>query len=109
MLAAQGDDVGGALGGPVHACLLGAVDHDGFDSAFDGARADEHAQVAEVLVAHPVRVVFEVAELLVQLADLDAGQRVLPCSGDDRLDVAGVEAGAAVLQPLCRVGVMKAR
>src|SRR6266571_7527333 len=66
VLGAQGDDVGGAVGGPVHACLLGALDHDGFDAALDGARAGEHAEFPEVLVAHPVGVAPEVAELFVQ-------------------------------------------
>ena len=36
VLAAQGEDVGGAFDGPVHAGLLGALDDDGLDAAFDG-------------------------------------------------------------------------
>jgi hypothetical protein len=44
------------------ACLLGSLDDDGFDAALDGTGAGEHAQVAEVLVAHTVGVVAEVAE-----------------------------------------------
>ena len=75
MLAAQGDDVGGAFGGPVHAGLLGSLGHDRLDASLDGARVGEHAEVAEVLVAHPVRVALEVAELLVQVAGLDAVER----------------------------------
>jgi hypothetical protein len=55
-----------------------------------------------VLVAHPVRVALEVAELFVQFFGLDAGQRVLPGGGDDRVDVAGVEFAEAVGQPLGR-------
>jgi hypothetical protein len=50
-LAAQGNDVRGAFDGPVHAGLLGALDDEGLDSSFDGARAGEHAELAEVGVA----------------------------------------------------------
>jgi hypothetical protein len=39
-----------------------------------GAGADEHAERPEVLVAHPVRVVPEVAELGVQVVGFDAGE-----------------------------------
>src|SRR5260370_40266379 len=50
----------------------------------------EHAQVAEVGVAHPVRVVLEVAQFLVQLAGRDAvGAPV--SGGRDRRDVARVQ------------------
>jgi hypothetical protein len=51
-------------------CL--ALDHDRLDSAFDGVRAGEHAELAEAGVVHPVGVALEVAELLVQLVGLDA-------------------------------------
>src|ERR1022692_382179 len=104
VLAAQGDDVGGAFGGPVHAGFLGSPGHDRFDGSLDGARAGEHAQVAEVLVAHPVDVALEVAEFPVQLLGFDAGQGVSAGGADERLDVAGVQLGAAVGEPLVRVG-----
>src|SRR3984957_1655009 len=104
VLAAQGYDVGGAFGGPVHACLLGALDDDRLDASFDGARAGEHAQVAEVLVAHPVGVALEVAEFTVQFLGLDAGERVAGSGIDDGGDVPGVQLLAAPGQPLLRVG-----
>jgi hypothetical protein len=71
--------------------------------SFDGPGPGEHAEAAEVLVAHPVGVALEVAELLVQLVGFDAGQRVLPGGGEDRLDGPGVEFGVAVGEPLGRV------
>jgi len=51
-----------------------------------------------------VRVALEVAEFLVQVAGLDAVERVLAGCGDDRLNVPGVQVGAAVFEPLRRVG-----
>ena len=104
MLAAQSDDVGGAVDAPVHAGLFRAVDDDRLYCSFDVAGADEHAQLLEAGVAHPVRVALEVAELLIQFLGLDAFEGVLPGGGDDGLDVAGVELVAAVGEPLARVG-----
>jgi hypothetical protein len=57
-----------------------------------------------VLVAHPVRVALEVAEFPVQLGGFDAFEGVAAGGGDERLDVAGVEFGAAVGEPLAGVG-----
>ena len=74
LVAAQGDDVGGAFDGPVHAGLFRALDDDRLDAAFDRARAGEHAKLPEVCVAHPVGVVAEVAELSLQVAGIDASR-----------------------------------
>src|SRR5216683_6627382 len=104
MLAAQGDDVGCSAGGPVHACLFGALGDDRFAACFYVAGAGEHAQVAEVGVAHPVGVVLEVTHFGVQFAGFGTGERVLAGGLDDRADVPGVELGEPFFQPLGRVG-----
>src|ERR1039457_3626260 len=44
LLAAQGDDAGGSLDGPVHAGLLGALADDRFAGCLDGTGAGEHGQ-----------------------------------------------------------------
>jgi hypothetical protein len=72
--------------------------------SFDGARAYEHARIMEVLVAHPVGVALEVAELPVQFLGLDAGERVAGGGIDDGCDVPGVQLLAALGEPLLRVG-----
>ncbi len=51
-----------------------------------------------------MRVALEVAGLLVQVAGLDAVERVSAGSAGDGPDVAGVGLGAAVFEPLLRVG-----
>src|SRR5712664_3597673 len=96
VLGAQRDDAGGALDGPVHAGLLGALDDDLLAGCLDVARSGEHAEPAVAGVAHAVDVVLEVADLPFQVAGLDAFERVGAGGGDDGLDVAGVELGAAV-------------
>ena len=48
---------------------------------FDHSGADEHAQGAEMLVAHPVGVGFEVAQLLVAFAGRGADEVQVPPGG----------------------------
>ena len=62
VLAAQGEDAGGAGDVPAHAGQFEALADDGFAAGFDDAGADEHAVVAEVGVAHAVGVGFEVRQ-----------------------------------------------
>jgi hypothetical protein len=61
------------------------------------ARSDEHAELLEVRVAHPVGVVLEVARGRLEVAGFFAGQREGAGGGADRLDVAVIQLGQPVV------------
>ena len=99
LLAAQGEDAGGAGHGPVHAGEFEALPDDGLAAGLDDAGADEQAAGAEVAVAHPGGVGLEVGQGLVPVGGFDAGQGEDAGGGCDGADVAGVELGAAFVEP----------
>ena len=67
LVAAQGEDGGGAGDVPAHAGQFEALTDEGFAAGFDDAGADEQAVGAEVGVAHPVGVGFEVRQCFCRL------------------------------------------
>ena len=100
VLAAQGEDAGGAGDVPAHAREFEALADDGFAAGFDGAGADEHAVIAEVGIAHAVGVGFEVGQRFVGVAGEVTGQPEAGGFGDEGFDVAGVEVGQPGGQPV---------
>jgi hypothetical protein len=66
---------------------------------FNGPWAGEHAQGTEVLVAHPVCVVVEVAQGFVPLGGQRAHERQVAACGEQGGDVAGAEFGEAFEEP----------
>jgi hypothetical protein len=75
----------------VHAGELEALADDRFAAGLHDAGADEQAAGAEPLVAHPGRVVQEVAEFLLDLVFLRAFEGVFADCGLDAVDVAVVQ------------------
>jgi len=73
-------------------------------AGFDGAGAEEPAQVAVAGVAHPDGVGLEVGQGLVPVGGLDPDHGVFLGGGDDRFDVAGVQVSQPVGEPLVGVG-----
>jgi hypothetical protein len=62
--------------------------------------ADEHAQAAEVGVAHPVGAVLEVGQLLVAFASQRAGELQVPSGGEQGGDITGAGFGEALGEPV---------
>jgi hypothetical protein len=77
---------------------------DGLAAGFDDAGADEHAVRAVVGVAHAVGVGLEVGHGLVDGVGLGADDVVETGGGGECFDVAVVQLGEPLLQPLGRPG-----
>ena len=97
--AAQGQDAGGAGYRPSHSGQFAALRDDGFAPGLDCSRADEHAQLLEVGVAHPVGIALEVAQRGVQVCGLLPGQGEGACGGADRGNIAVVQVGKPLFKP----------
>jgi hypothetical protein len=93
VLAAQGEEAGGAGDVPAHGGEFEALADDGFTEGFDGAGADKHAVIAEVGIADAVGVGFEVGQRFLGVVGEVAGERQAGGFGNEGLDVSGVQIG----------------